>query len=643
MAKRPMPKSPHHHKMKRPSTGRMLSLFVLVLVIGLSVFVASRLLGPYIVSSSLVRGSIERAIGRWSGHKVEIGGTPSLEFWPEPRITLPDVTISGREHGSREILAKIETLSASFGLMQTIMGHPVFNDFRLVHPHVFLLRDRTGRIDWSGHGLLSDAIAQAEPLGDTGQSLEQRLDAHIGTVTIEDGRIDIADAARRRTVALESIFGQFTWPKMSAALKGNANLVLGGVVTRVDFSSSQPLLLMNGKIGNADLSLSAPMITASFRGRASLMPARFASGALSLNLLDVPSFVSWTGAELPGTGGLKSISVDATLTADANRARLDGLTLEINDKSANGVVDITRARSGKPKLSGTLAFQDLDIPTLLGAFSLSAPDQSAGDGKSNLLDWLELDLTLSADQARFSPFMLTDVGASILATDGSAVFDIADSSFAGGTLTAHLEGRNGGFDEGGKLDLSISGADFAHIENKIGLSGPLPVATGSLTLSANTLKPIWAMSDRDIHGTLDLTAGPGQLTGFDMDGIAQLAHDRPFFKLQTAGSNALAFDSLTINTQLNDGAFLVRKGEIDGSAGRLHFSGVVPFDFKGLTLSAALLPPVSTTADTATSQTANTSPPDAPAQATGTDKTDLHFFIGGSWPNLIVSPDEKDR
>ncbi|MBB4010165.1 AsmA family protein [Allorhizobium taibaishanense] len=597
-------------------------------VAALGIFVASRLAAPYIVSSSLVRGSIEKAISRWSGHEVEIAGTPSLQFWPEPRITLPNVTITSRGPakpgdtviGGKQIIAHVDLLSANFGLIKAVMGNPVFDDFYLVRPHLYMHRDAEGHLDWAGKGLLSDAIAHAEDNGKGGQTLDKAYDARIGTITVENGRIDIDDQQLRRKIVIDSIFSHLFWPVMSAPVGGTANMIIGGVDTRLDFSSSQPLLLFGGGVGQTEFSLTAPVMTGTFKGKTGLAPARFASGDLSFSVSNVPGLLAWTGATLPGTEALHTVAVQATVTAEADRIRLDGLSLTANDAKATGLMDMAQGRSGKPKLSGTLAFEQMDIPTVLGAFSLSAPDIGANKGKSGLLNWLEFDLTLSARKATYSPFTLTDMGASILVTDGTAVFDIADSTLADGALVAHLEGRNGGFDQGAHLDLSLTNADMSDIEGKLALTGPLPLGTGSLTVSAETNRALWETKPSDINGTLTLNAGPGRITGINPDGVRQTAAAQKFFRLQDAGKGDWAFDSMTLSATLGKGSINIDKGELLGSAQSGTFSGVVPYDFKGLALSTEMRPST------------------APASNEADGAAPLRLFIGGSWPDLILSP-----
>jgi len=613
---------PNHKKSplrraKKPIGARILRFLMVVFLTVLSVFVASRIAAPYIVSIALVRRAVEKSIARWSGQDVQIKGVPELQFWPQPKITLPNVTLTRPGSSGQSVLAKIDQLSATFGLWDAARGQPVFNNFVLTRPNIHLHRDKQGRIDLRNGRPLTRAIEHVQESANGGQSLAPDYDGTIGSVSIENGTLDITDDLAGRKIVIGGLFSQMNWPKMSAPIKGSANMIIGGVATQVDFSSPQPLLLMAGRQGQANISIAAPTIKGNFNGRTSLIPAQFASGRVSMTLSNVAGFLAWTGAELPGMEALHTASLQATITAGSDKLRLEDIALTANDTSATGLVDITHAKSGKPKVSGTLAFSQMDIPTFLSAFSLSTPDTSAVNGKTGLLNWLEFDLTLSARRASLAQFTLTDMGASVLATDGTMVFDIGDSTLAGGSMTGHLEGKNGGFEDGAHLDIAITDADLSDLESKLGLSGPLPLGPGSLTVSASTSRPIWQTRPNDIVGTLKMTAGPGHLSGVNLGGIQSLAANRVFFKLQDAGKGDLPFDRLSVDAELSGGAINIKQGSLKGSTLSSTFTGVIPYVFKGLALSTELRPA---------------------ALSGGAAQEPMRFFIAGSWPNLILSP-----
>ncbi len=592
---------------------------LVIAAVAIALSVASRVAAPYLISSSVVRSAMERAVAQWTGHRATIKGTPELQFWPEPRITLADVTISKDSEGGTKMLGHVGQLSAEFGLYDAIRGRPVFRNFRFHRPEIFIDRAPDGRLDWASEGMLSAAVQGVQALGADRQSLAADLDARIGTVTVDDGIVVLRDEATDKRFAIDGISADITWPRLSAELTAYLILRLGDRDIRLDVSSTQPLLLFAGQDARARATLQAQALTGSFDGVANLANGYFLSGPIELASTDMPALIAWSGAALPGTEALKQASLQATLTKLGSGLRFEDLRVALNDIHATGIMEMTPPTAGKPRISGTFAFDQLDIGALLGAFSLHLPfAQTAGDPATNgLLQWLDFDLSLSAEQAQLQPFTLQKVAASILASDGQAKFDIADSLFEGGQLTGQMVGSRKGFEGGGKLQISARDVDLANVIRQLNLAGPLPSARGSLDLSLQSTKPLWATGLEDISGTFQLHADAGSLLAVDADAIRRLAAEHPYFRLSEAGTGTFDFNSIDLTSRFDAGAADITRATLIGTSETLSMTGIVPYASNSLALSATL----------------------APNDAAGLPGLlPLRFFIGGSWPDPILSP-----
>ncbi|NKF31441.1 AsmA family protein, partial [Pseudomonas sp. BGM005] len=144
-------------------------------------------------------------------------------------------------------------------------------------------------------------------------------------------------------------------------------------------------------------------------------------------------------------------------------------SLSLNEASATGVMDLSTEPGKRPKIGGTLAFDQMNLKPFLDAFALRLAAGEAEDisGMREPLQLLDIDVRLSARRAQMGLFELSDVGASMIVTGGEAKFDIGDSAFEGGEMTAHLEATRRDFDGGGKLQLSIRDADFAALAERL--------------------------------------------------------------------------------------------------------------------------------------------------------------------------------
>lgn len=581
-------------------------------IIAVCLFSLFQLIAPFLISSTVVRESMERAVAEWTGHDVTIEGTPDIRFWPEPRITLREITIRKQAEGGERVLGRVSRLSASFDLLQALLGRPEFKDFRLTNPEIYVLREADGRLDWANDGLLSRAVRDARPDGSS-QALATDDDARMGDVRISNGTFEISDIASGRITRFQSINGTLDWPWLSRGLELKADANLNGQALTLDMSSTQPLLLLSGKSGNISGTMASALFHGQFRGVANLAAHAFLSGDAELTVPDLLTAMRWAGLNFAGVERLKSFSLNTRLVTNEDILRLDNLSLGLNDTKATGILDLVLSPDRPARLTGTLAFDRMDLSAALAAIAPRAMgDTSQGNGH---LAGLELDLRLSAQQATLGPFQLSEAAVSIMNVGEQSRIDIADSDFETGRLTGRIATVKGGAAGAVALRLAIQDADFGNIVKELGLAGPLPAARGSLDLALDVDRPLEPEAWRNAKGTLRFRTDRGSLSGVNLAGVRQLAAQKPYFPLSDAGSGSLEFDHIDISANLADGSADIREGKITGPSENLTLSGVVPYINSSLALSATIEP-----------------------IAQGTKAAPLMVFIGGSWPNPVIWP-----
>lgn len=599
-----------------PTFARLSTVFLLF---ALALFVALRVAAPYLISTGFVRSGIEDVLSKWTGYHAEIKGSPVLEFWPTPRITLNQVTIRQPRESGDKLLGSIESLSADFSLIDALRGRTSFHEFHLLRPNLALTRDENGLIDWSYAGLLARAINGVR-YENGAEVLDPDLDAEIGAVTVEDGTFVVTDTKTAKTYHFDSVTADIAWPRLSSALTAVLIARINGQDLKVDFASRQPLLVFAGKNAEAKTSLTSNLMTARFQGLASIASLSALSGNITVSIPDVPALLAWSGESIPGIGTLKSASIDSDVVSSANGLRFDNLGLSLNEASATGVMDLTTEPGKRPKIGGTLAFDQMNLKPFLDAFALRLAAGEAEEisaGLSRPLRVLDVDVRLSAKRAQMGLFELSDVGASMIVAGGEAKFDIGDSQFEGGEMTAHLEATRRDFDGGGKLQLSIRDADFAALAKRLQLKGPLPLATGSLDLDLQSPKAIWTTGLADVTGKLRYWTKEGVISGLDAAALRIQAAEKPFFPLSAASNGTFTFNRSNLQADFSNGSAEIHDAKLVGEAQTLTLSGVITYQSNGLALSGSL---------------------EATDPAKAAESPLLPFFIGGSWPNPVISP-----
>ncbi|OWV69246.1 cell envelope biogenesis protein AsmA [Rhizobium sp. R339] len=599
-----------------PAFARLSTLFLLI---ALGLFVALRVAAPYLISTGFVRSGIEDALSKWTGYHAEIKGSPVLEFWPTPRITLNQVTIRQPRDSGDKLLGSIESLSADFSLIDALRGRTSFHEFHLLRPNLSLTRDEKGLIDWSYAGLLARAIGGVR-YENGAEVLDPDLDAEIGAVTVEDGTLVVTDVRSNNVYHFDSVTADIAWPRLSGAISAVVIARINGEDLKIDYASRQPLLAFAGRNAEAKTSLTSNLMTAHFQGVASIASLSSLSGNIAVTIPDMPGLLTWSGKSIPGIGTLRSASFDADIMSSGTGLRFNNLSLSLNEASATGVMDLSTAPGKRPKIGGTLAFDQMNLKPFLDAFALRLAAGEAEEISADMrepLKMLDVDVRLSARRAQMGLFELSDLGASMIVTGGEAKFDIGDSQFEGGEMTAHLEATQRDFDGGGKLQLLIRNADFAALAERLQLKGPLPLATGSLDLDLQSAKAIWTAGLGDVTGKLHFWTREGTIPGIDAGALRTQAAQKPFFPLSAAASGAFAFDQLDLQADFANGSAEIHDARVAGPAQTLTLSGVVTYQTNGLALSGSL---------------------EATDPAKAAELPLLPFFVGGSWPNPVISP-----
>ncbi|MBD8553411.1 AsmA family protein [Rhizobium sp. CFBP 8762] len=558
---------------------------------------------PLLLPTGNFKSQMEEALSTWSGGTATIFGDPDIRFWPTAEVTLRGIRIQNAARNTT--LADIDAITADFSVLSSFWGKPNFDDFQMQRPLVNVERAADGTWNWPPAGWLSSLsdIAGTRRLGD---------------VTFTDGSVSVIDRVTQQRYHVSDITGTLNWPDLARQLDINLTAVMNGEKVSWAFASNTPLALLKGQNAAVSTSLVSAPLTVTFDGNANIASNAFASGALRLGAPSLPALLTWYGSDISALSNLGQINAQANISTVGNTVKLDNLNLAVQNARATGVLDIRLPQAAKrPQVSGTLAFDEIDLKSFLSAFSPlpSTADDLATTVDMNFIRQLALDLRLSATRARFGDFLMTDLAAGMMVEDGRASFDIGDSTFADGSLTGRLAVSDQGFKGGGSLQLSIKNAELGSIADTLKRSGPVLTGRGDINISLGTRKPLWATQNSDISGHMSVAANAGALTGVDVNALETMISVGNFFPLTDASQSTFSFDTADIDVQVSDGLAKIERANILAPGKALRLWGVVPYETKSLALSGTL-ETLEGTAITAAS----------------------YFFVGGTWPDAIISP-----
>ncbi|MDX0849437.1 AsmA family protein [Sinorhizobium medicae] len=572
--------------------------------IGVALAAAYNAALPLLVSTTEARAAMERMLDDWSGGKSTISGEPEVRFWPEPLLTLPMATIvtSGPE---QRPLAEIGRITATFSVLSALRGEQALEEVTLVEPVITLERGADGTVNWQKPRWLvppDTTIPQDE--------------APVGDITIENGRVRIIDrmAANGGGIDIAGISGTLKWPSFGGRLSTQFSATIGGEQIGWAFVCEEPLALFAGRNAALKTSLTSAPLTFSFEGTGNLPPQLFASGHLQMSAPSLARLAAWyrnvPDAGLPAGG----FSIDTKVDTSETALKLEDLQLAIGGAAATGVLDVQLGSGKRPRVEGTLAFDRIDLNGLpLAALKPAQEDDRVSQMVQAVVGGWRLDVRLSSQEVLAGPLHLTDVAAGVMIDGRRVSLDIGDSTYANGRLSGRAVLSEKGLEQGGKLQASLKNADFAAVLDRFGLKGPLPTGRGVLSIDLATGRPLWETGITDVFGRLDYSLTDGSLAGFDVRAFTDLVRKGEFFSLSQASDGTLDFRTADIEASFGGGTARLDRAAFTGPAGTISVTGVVPYRSGSLALAGTLASPAD-------------------------DDEPLQFFIGGSWPNAVISP-----
>ncbi|MCP5000782.1 MAG: hypothetical protein GY933_19085 [Hyphomicrobiales bacterium] len=598
-----------------------------VIVVGL-VAVISGIALPFAISTDLVRDRLERDISQWTGHEVELLGTPDVGFWPVPHIALKRISVSSRNFPKAEPIVFADEMRADFSILSALTGDPSFSNFVLVRPIFTVEKFPEDITSWNSRsGRISEGIATTVKRAEsssTDNSTIQPIPAYrLGDVTVENGTFTWIDHTNGNTEKITAINGIISWQRLNGGMEADISGIYRGEAATLFMESARPLLLLAQRTSQIEIEFASTPLTLAFSGGANLSGTPFASGKLSMKSPSMRQTLEWSGTEIKPGEAIGALSLDAELQLQNGRAMLDKLILELEGNRGIGVLDF-KQYEGKPGISGTLAFSSLDLASFLRAFT---PLPSNGEDiaktiDTSFLNQLRLDMRLSAQSATLGPLSLTNVAAAARIDEGRATFDIGDATAYGGSLLGRIILAESGIEGGGEIRFSATDINLEQALAALDISGPFPQGTARLNVALSTPFPTWATGLSDLAGKFDLSIVNGSVPSFDPAQFRELAETERFFGLGGISTGSFQFTTANFEATFSNGIAEISKGEIVGQNAVLNLTGIIPYQRGGLALIGVL-------EETATvASTLETSQPD----------NSIQFFVGGAWPAPVISP-----
>ncbi|MER8377690.1 AsmA family protein [Mesorhizobium sp. M0027] len=581
---------------------------------------------PLIASTRIVRDRIAWEMSAWSGFRVTIDGAPRIEVWPNFRAILSDVTLSQWTETDAPPVIEAERVEVDLSAMAALRGDVVFSTARLVRPTIRVQRTASGFFlpAIPSGGRITRSIDAARAVINTNPAKPDlgKLPADpFGTVEFRDGRVVAAIGGKDQEI-LSSLSGQANWAAMNSNATLSATGIWRGESVSVDAASPNPLVLFGGGAAPVTLSFKAAPASFSFDGLASMSENGYFDGQAKFAAPSLRRVLEWSQAGIAPGAAIGSISVSSKITATAGRIKFENTALTLDNNPGMGALDFTYGEA-LPVISGTLAFDTLDLRSFLSAFTPVPSAGAAGPGEidTSFADRINLDLRLSAAHATAGAIQLADVAATAQVKNGLAVFDISDASAFGGNVQSSVRFDRKPAGTEVEIRLLASDIDGGAFGTAAGMTRLVPIGTGTVSVILKGPGRTWDSIFENANGSLSATFGAGALSRLNLPAFLKHTEQGGFFALDDVSDGTLPIDGAELKASVSNGVARIDKAEVNSAQYKIWLSGIASYAGRGLALSGGIVQP---------------SP--AATQTNGQAPKQSSFFVGGTWSTPFISP-----
>lgn len=588
---------------------------------------------PYVASNRIVRDRIAWEMSRWTGYRVTISGSPQIEVWPQLNAVLTQVSLSKWSDAERQPAIYAERVEVGLSAMAALRGEVRFSSTRLIRPTIKVERTASGLYlpPMPDGGSIGRAIETARAMVEAGAAEPDPAalprDA-IGSVEIRDGRI-VTMVNGKDTEILTGVGARANWAAPGAAASLSASAIWRGENVAVDAATQKPLLLAAGGTAPLSFSVKAAPANLSFEGKAGLAANPFVEGDVKFQSPSLRRVMEWTGMRMANSTSISAVSITSRVLGDAERIKFDNAQIALDGNPGTGVLDLAHGEGGRPTLSGTLAFDTLDLGPFVSAFTpLANPSAlSADDIDATLAGLLNLDLRLSAVKATAGNIPLTALAATIQVKDGLSVFDVSDAAAFGGNIQTGIRfdrTPGGTLAEIRLLASDINGAAFG---SAVGMTRLMPTGKGTVSVILKGPGKSWNSVMENADGSISATFGPGALSGLDLAAFLKRNSEGGFFPLDDVANGSVPIDGAEFKASVAKGVVRIEKAQANQGTSRLWLTGIMPYAGRGLALTGGI-----------SNQQPAAAPGGESAEAPAPAARQTQFFVGGSWTAPFISP-----
>jgi AsmA protein len=570
--------------------------------------VALVLIVPWLIPESAVREAVRRGIVEMTGREPVIGGAVHLSLAPLPTVTVDGVSIPGL-NGTPPLL-EADTLQATLRLSSMLIGQIEVSSLALGNPRLALIATKDGRHSWD---FKEGALARAA-------SGLKDANLPIKSVRLIRGTISYSDATTGQATVVMVEDATVNWSSLTDTMSASGVINWRRRSADISVSIADPASLVSG--GTSDLRVKVKGELLNMTASGNLSGDGKLEGKLTASGASLRETLRWLGLDLPDGRSLAGFTVESPVIIDANGATLSDVQLELDGNSAEGALTV-QLSGPRPKVSGTLAADSLDLTPYSGGMQLSgdaAPSQWRTDN-INLKDLVvsDIDLRISSAETTFGKAKFGSAAAAISTHDGLLDIAVGEALAYGGTVKGRVTLKMGGggteFSASGNFDSVELGKALADLAGFHKIEG-----TGSGTIEVAATGASVADLSRSLEGQAHVTVTSGALIGIDLADLMQKIEKRPLSaRFESSYGGRTVFDKAQASFKIVKGMAATKDCHFDNGNLSVKLVGETNIALRSLDMAG-----IASWVD-----------------SDGMDPFKLPFRLSGAWDMPSVEPDTE--
>ncbi|TFZ57901.1 AsmA family protein [Methylorubrum sp. Q1] len=466
---------------------------------------------PWSIEAPGAARFVSRGLQQDWGVALAARGRTEVVLLPLPRIVFEDIRLTEGD-AAGPVLAAGGNLSLQLGLAALLTGRVEVDSLTLDGSELVLPQE-AGDPRWSASTeRLTHSIA-----GQDGDRPRRIILARC-VLTGRDPRDGTVQTARDVDLTI-------SWPAWSENLAVNGGLRWNDGSARITLTGLRPYALLAGGESPFTAALTWPTGSLNAQGNGSLRDGLKASGTGSLQTRSLHKTLALTGGGLALSPFVEDFAVEGSFEAASGQIQFPSVTVRSDGNVLEGAGSATFGPQ-RSAVQATLAAENLNFsPLLAGLLRLTGFDRAADDAArhSQSLDLRpftggDLDLRISAGNARIGPVQLTDLASSVLVREDGIEASLGRANVRGGMVKGRVSlaaDRGEAAPTRVKAQGSFDGLDLGALLDDLGQSRWVLGATrGSLALEGAG-HDVDALA-RSVSGRVALESADGALSGLDL-------------------------------------------------------------------------------------------------------------------------------